>query len=353
MSQTLSEFQDGSEGFLSSDEIKLTVSYLCNLQLDTGMIPWYEGGHADPWNHTEALIALAMKGELEAAVAGLRWLCGVQNKDGSLCQYFLTIGVEEPRRDLNTCAYVAMGFLACLSAGMYQNTALELWPSIAAAVDFVVEFQLPSGAFPWAVDPGGYVYGSSLLTGCSSIFSSLDAAVIAGEMLGVRTRHWAQARDRLAIAIRSCLGDASLFEDKSDWAMDGYYPSLVGALEPSDARARLRGMLPARVVPGWGVLCVSSSAWTTAAETSEMAAALALNSSPIQARSLLALTQRYRDSDGSYFTGFAYESGRTFPGHERSSYTAAAVLIADAILTSGLRCSLADAIGSICSRSSE
>ena len=44
----------GVEGVLSGPDLTLTVERLAEWQLSDGMMPWYPGGHADPWNHVEA-----------------------------------------------------------------------------------------------------------------------------------------------------------------------------------------------------------------------------------------------------------------------------------------------------------
>ena len=42
------------------------------VQLADGMIPWFPGGHADPWNHVEAAMALTVGGQAGRGRAGLR-----------------------------------------------------------------------------------------------------------------------------------------------------------------------------------------------------------------------------------------------------------------------------------------
>jgi hypothetical protein len=49
-------------GVLSADELMATGEHLVSLQLDTGMIPWFPGGHCDPWNHVESAMALDVAG---------------------------------------------------------------------------------------------------------------------------------------------------------------------------------------------------------------------------------------------------------------------------------------------------
>ena len=38
-------------GVLSADEVMTSAAHLAQLQTESGMIPWYPGGHCDPWNH--------------------------------------------------------------------------------------------------------------------------------------------------------------------------------------------------------------------------------------------------------------------------------------------------------------
>ena len=47
--------------------LRPTVDFLLSAQRASGEIPWFEGGHTDPWDHTEAAMALSIAGETEAA----------------------------------------------------------------------------------------------------------------------------------------------------------------------------------------------------------------------------------------------------------------------------------------------
>ena len=83
---------------------------------------------------------------------------------------------------------------------------------------------------------------------------------------------------------------------------------------------------------GLGVRCVSDRPWVTPAETAECAMAhLAVGERQI-AEELFSWTRRHREDDGRYWTGTVYPDESRFPPGERSTYTAAAiVLCADAI----------------------
>ena len=98
------------EGVLSAEEVVQTAESIASLQPDTGMIPWFPGGHCDPWNHVEALMALMLDGRKAEAEAGFAWLERLQHADGSWHQYYLAGGeVEEAKFDANCIAYVAAG----------------------------------------------------------------------------------------------------------------------------------------------------------------------------------------------------------------------------------------------------
>jgi hypothetical protein len=85
---------------------------------------------------------------------------------------------------------------------------------------------------------------------------------------------------------------------------------------------------------GFGVRCVSTSDWVTAAETAECVLALDALGQTGLALDLFSYTRRHRREDGAYWTGIAYPSEVTFPDRETTSYTAAAIILAADALTS-------------------
>ena len=86
-----------------------TVDAIAEWQLPNGMIPWFPGGHADPWNHVEAAMALALGGRRAEAERAYEWLADVQRADGSWHQYYLADSIEQDKLDANIIAYVAAG----------------------------------------------------------------------------------------------------------------------------------------------------------------------------------------------------------------------------------------------------
>jgi hypothetical protein len=112
--------------------------WIASVQLPNGMIPWFPGGHADPWNHTEAAMALVLAGRRPRRSRAFEWLAATQLPDGTWCRYYLAEGVEDPRRDPNVGAYVATGawwhHLCTGDLGLLE----ELWPVVDRPSGFVL-----------------------------------------------------------------------------------------------------------------------------------------------------------------------------------------------------------------------
>jgi hypothetical protein len=290
------------------------------------MIPWYRGGHCDPWNHVEAAMALSVAGWTNEAVLAFEWLASKQHDDGSWCRYYLADGVEDPRRDPNVSAYVATGawwhFLVTGDADFLEGT----WSVIDRAVGFAVGLQRPGGEVAWSADPDGRHASYALLTSTSSIYHSVRAALAVAGCLGYDRPEWELAAQKMAEAVLDRPGS---FAPKDRWAMDWYYPVLSGALGPQEARTRLEARWEDFVMDGVGVRCVSDQPWVTAAETAECAIALDAAGIKTRAAVLLQATRHMREDDGSYWTGCVHPECIRYPGGERSSYTAAAVVIAE------------------------
>ncbi len=313
-------------GPLTPDEVGDTAGWIESVQLAGGMIPWFPGGHCDPWNHTESAMALVLAGRRRAAERAFEWLASAQLSDGAWCRYYLADGVEDPRRDPNVGAYVATGvWWHYLRTG--DLTFLEgMWHVVDGAVAFVLSLQQPGGEVLWSMDPDGHTGGYALITSTSSIHHSLRCAVAIAERLGFERPEWELAADRIVEALIHRPGS---FAPKERWAMDWYYPVLSGALSGEEARDRIAGRWAEFVLDGVGVRCVSDHDWVTAAETSECAIALDAVGLRDQAALLLDWTRHMREADGSYWTGCVHPECVRYPGGERTTYTAAAVLLAD------------------------
>jgi hypothetical protein len=318
-------------GVLSADELTVSAGHLSSLQLATGMVPWFPGGHCDPWNHVETAMAFDVAGLHAEAMAAYRWLAAVQLPNGAWHNYYRADGsVEEAKLDTNVCAYIATGAWHHWLSTRSRHDAEELWPTVERALTWVLDQRRDDGLVLWAVEADGTrTWDYALLTGSSSIAHALECGVRLAGVLGRRRRSWSRA----AAQIISCIADSpAAFEPKERWAMDWYYPTLCGALGVSAGKARLADGWSTFVMDGLGVRCVSDEPWVTASETAECALAFAVIGDVDTATDLLRWTRSHRRDDGSYWTGIVYPQRVQFPFDEHTSYTAAAIILAaDAI----------------------
>ena len=313
-------------GLIAADQIRTTAAHIADWQLPSGMIPWFPGGHADPWNHVEAAMALAIGEHRAEAELAYQWLVDIQRPDGSWHQYYLEHEVEQDKLDANVIAYIAAGtwhhFLLYRDQGFIE----AMWPVVDKAIEFVLDLQQPRGEILWARHPDGTPWSFALLTGSSSIAHSLRCAIAIAQELGQERPDWELSLGQLAHAIRHERDEA--FSPKLRWAMDWYYPVLSGVITGEAGRLHLAERFPTFMLEGKGIRCVSDRPWVTAAETCECAMAhLGVGERDI-AIELFGAAQLLREDDGKYITGKVHPDGEIFPPEERSTYSAAAVVLA-------------------------
>lgn len=322
----LSEPQDLSvPGVLSHSEVVDTAAQIADLQVRSGRIPWFPGGHTDPWNHVECAMALDVAGLVEPADAAYDWLANTQLADGSWHHYYIDDGIEDNKFDANTIAYIAVGVWHRWLLRNDRAFLEKMWPVVDRALNWVIRLQRDAGDIIWARHSDGTPFSFSLLTGSSSISHSLRAGLAISAELGNSRPSWREAAERLVDCIAN---NRSAFAPKDRWAMDWYYPVLTGAIRGEEAVARLVAGHERFVMPGKGVRCVSDQDWITSAETCEYAMAYLAVGLRDRALELFEWAQVNRTADGSYYTGIAYPSEVHFPAGEKSSYTAAAVVLA-------------------------
>ncbi|WP_037581318.1 prenyltransferase/squalene oxidase repeat-containing protein [Phaeacidiphilus oryzae] len=316
-------------GVLDRAQAAATVRSILAEQRPDGSIPWFTGGHLDPWDHIEAAMALDAAGEHAAAEAAYDWLLGRQNADGSWYAAYRDGRPEDRSRESNFCAYIAVGvWHHHLSTG--DDAFLErAWPAVARAVEYVLALQRGDGTVAWRREEDGSTADGALLTGCSSVHHALRCALAIAEAVEEPQPDWELATGQLGHAVAA---HPEYFLDKSRYSMDWYYPVLGTALRGAAAEARIKEGWDRFVVPGLGVRCVDDRPWVTGGESAELALALWAVGQADRAVTILRDIGHLRhEPDGGYWTGYVYEDSAIWP-EERTTWTAGAVLLACAAL---------------------
>jgi hypothetical protein len=318
-----------SNEFLTS-ELRASVETIRSLQTSDGLILWTPGGHADPWNHVETAMALDVGGLCEEATRAYQWMADNQLADGSWHQYYLESGVKDAKFDANTIAYVATGAFHHYLCTDDLDWLRNFWPVVEKAINWVLELQQTTGEIFWAREPDGTPFHYALITGSSSMHHSLHSTIRIAHVLGRDATRWNNAKDLLHHALAE--HPLEFFAEKDRWAMDWYYPILGGISTGDEAALRMKHRWNDFVIEGEGVRCVNDHPWVTTGETAEAAMACELAGMHDEARELLNTTNKLRFHDGSYWTGLHVPTRAYFPEGERTAYSAAAVVLATALL---------------------
>jgi len=311
-------------GVLGSADTAQTVTFIAAAQESCGALPWFPGGHTDPWDHVESAMALSSGGMFAAAEAAYDWSRRTQRADGSWPLKVTESVVVDPAADTNFCAYIAVGVRHHYLISGDNDFLQRMWPTVRSAIEFVLELQTPRGEIHWARSRDGDAAGEALLSGCSSIHHSLRCALEIAELVGEPQPDWEVALASLQHVLTS---HREVFVAKERYSMDWYYPILGGAVTGSAARERLRARWDDFVVDGLGIHCVDDHPWVTGAETAELVLALHALGELDAAHALFADVQHLRESDGSYWTGLVYSDDKHWPV-ERTTWTAASVVLA-------------------------
>jgi len=306
--------------------------FILSCQQPDGAIPWYPAHKLDPWDHTEAAMALAVAGKLSQARTAFRWLQQNQNPDGSWYANYFPIASDK-RIETNFVAYPATGVWHYFLITGDQAFVREYFPMVEACIDFVLKHQSEEGDVQWAISETEQLAKDALVTACSSILRSLECALHLTRVLDKPKPLWQAGYQRLATTLTSKPWRFDrTWESKARYSMDWFYPILSGLYSHHEARQRLQQGWQTFVEPGLGCRCVSDEPWFTVAESCELIMALQAANQQAKARKLLSGLCRWQDNDGGFWTGYNFHTQVIWPC-EKTSWTAAAYLLAsDAVL---------------------
>lgn len=302
--------------------------YIASVQLESGAIPWYEGGILDPWDHLEAAMGLSVAGFLGKARRALRWCAENQLPDGSLWPaYADSRPMDLTRTEAHHSAYLATGLWHYYLSSGDADFVWYMWPALSQGLDFACNLQTEQGEISWARLPGEQAYPDALLTGCSSIYKSLECGLNIASLLGYKRSDWAEARTSVGRAIRERPERFDrTWPSKQRYSMDWFYPVLSGVLAHGPAQRRLAQNWDLFVEPELGCRCVQEEPWITVAESCELVLSLLRVGRFSKATRVFSWLQQNR-SAGGYWTGYQKEWDIYWP-RERPTWTAAAVLLA-------------------------
>jgi hypothetical protein len=323
-----------SPGLFPQEFLRPTVQFILDTQQPSGEIPWFDGGYTDPWDHVEAAMGLTIGGEYEAARRAFGWLRRMQLADGSWWASYRGEEIDNcERRESNFVAYVATGLWHYHLASGDHDFLRRMWPMLDSAIGFVLSLQTEHGDIHWAVDSDGTPKGDALVTGCSSIYKSLECAINIAHTLKQPRPQWHAARTALGQALRH---KPERFDrtwaSKSRYSMDWFYPVLAGVYTGREAQARLASRWDEFVEDELGCRCEKQQPWVTIAESCELVMALLAAGDHARAVEVYSWLHQWRTSDGSYWTGYQLVEDLLWPD-EKPTWTAAAILLAADALT--------------------
>ncbi len=312
-----------------SIDVNAVADVIAETQYPSGEIPWCRGQKSDPWDHVEAAIGLSTAGYLQEARSAFEWLAGVQLEDGSWYAAYMEGIPSDKTRETNMTAYIAVGLFHYYLITGDRVFIRKMWPTVKAAIDFVIRLQAHGGEIYWAISPENKIDPMALLTGSSSIYMSLKCALALSQLFGHDMPEWKKALATLGNAIQNKPQQFNM--TKSRFSMDWFYPVLAGAITGRNAQARIDKFWKKFVIENHGVLCVSNEPWVTIAESCELSLALSsignYNLSEIVFNWICDKTFE----DGSYWCGYTCPDMTIWP-QDKFTWTNGVVLMAaDAI----------------------
>lgn len=324
-----------SKGLFPSEFFRKTVDYILSVQLDDGLIPWFEGHKADPWDHTEAAMGLSIAGEYHAAERAYDWLLKNQLPDGSwYANYQDGEALYTEKRETNFIAYIATGVWHHYKITGDKKFLQRLFPAVKKSIDLICSLQAPTGEIYWAIEENGEPFKDALITGCSSVYKSLECAIALAHELELDAQLWTSSYEKLGKALRYHpeYFDRT-WESKERFSMDWFYPILAGAFTGDAAKARISERWDTFVKNNMGCLCVSDEPWVTVAESCELTMALLAAGEHAKAVQIYSWLHQWRDNnDGAYWTGYQYKENIIWP-EEKTTWTAGAIILAADALT--------------------
>ena len=303
--------------------------YIAKCQNPQGAIAWEPNGKVDPWDHVESIMALNLLDFKDEALKGFDWLISSQQPDGSWYSEYQGERVTNLNKETNFCAYISSGALHHFLNFEERSFLEKIWPTLKKSIEFVISGQTDEGDILWAKDNNEEWMDDSLLTGCASIFKSLNDFNKIAKTLGYEEFILKEEIKNLKDSITNKPERFDrTWESKARFSMDWYYPVLCGIYSKQDSKKFINERWDEFVVPGLGCKCVSEEPWVTVAESCELILALNKIDEKKAALEIFENISKLIDQkDKLFWTGYVYKDDKFWP-IEKPSWTAAAVVLA-------------------------
>lgn len=313
---------DKVQSILNVDAI---VDFISSLQTEHGDIPWHENGKTDPWDLVETIMGLNVANRLDVSYKAFEWLKKMQNPDGSWYSSYIKQIPEDKTRETHISSYISVGLLHTRLINK-DDTFLEYyWDTMGKSIDYAVSLQSETGEIYWAKSSEGKIDPMALLTGSSSVFMSLKAALTIAKILGKTKKTWEKAFYLLEKSLKHNIYNYNI--TKSRYSMYWFYPVLCGALTKKEAEKRISKGWNKYVIERHGARCVSDQSWVTIAETCELVLSLCALGDFKKAGIVFSWIQDRIYADKTYWCGYTYPDMVIWP-EEKISWTNAVVLMA-------------------------
>ncbi|MCX6005282.1 MAG: hypothetical protein NT082_06385 [Chloroflexi bacterium] len=327
----ITSFEASGQGSsLSEQFLRPTLESIVSVQEKAGSVPELEGGIVEPWTHIECAMAIDVGNYRDEAEKAYTWLAEIQLADGSWYTNYQNGKPKDTYKVSHAISYIAVGVWHHYLVTGNLSFLDKMWPSVRAAINYVMDMRGPNGEIYWARDTEGVLCPSAQIASCSSSYLSIRCALKIADLLGEEHNDWKMVNDNLRGAI---LNMPTPFKTPAEggeisaFAMDWYYPALCSVINKKEAVSRIYNDWDKFIVHGWGSVCNLKKQWVTAAETSELAIALAVNGEYEQSMMLYNWIHQMRDDDGAYWYGMAFPENEIWP-LQKPTWTAAAVVLA-------------------------
>jgi hypothetical protein len=307
---------------------KDSLDYILRVQSLDGSISWEQNKKLDPWDHIEAAMGLIVGGKEHEARSAFIWLKENQEEDGSWFAEYKNGMPASLRKESNFTAYIATGLWHNYLITKNKSLLKEMFSTLDSAMKFVISLQTSFGDINWAKEKNE-ILDDSLITGCSSIYKSLDCAISIYKILGYESKDLVESKGLLKACL---LQNAERFDrgwkSKDRYSMDWYYPVMCGVIKGNEAKERIQRRWHEFIIQGMGCKCVVEEPWVTIAESSELVVALVAIGEKDKAKELFDWLHQWKDpQDNLYWTGYVYSDQKYWPV-EKPTWTAGAVLLA-------------------------